>query len=89
MKKVLKWIIGILGVFEVILFTCTELGLVTANEILIGGMVVLFVAAAAYAIGYGGIPCPHCGCRINPKYARQKAFEGRFSCPNCGSMIER
>ena len=89
MKKILLWIIGILGAFEVLLFVGTELELVTANGLLIGGMVVLFIAAAVYAIGFGGIPCPHCGCRINPKYARMKAFEGHFACPNCGTMIER
>ena len=88
MKKVLKWIIAVLCVFEVLLFTATALGMVTANGLLMGGMLVLFVAAAVYAIGYGGIRCPNCNARINPKYGRQKAFDRRFSCPMCGTMIE-
>ena len=51
--------------------------------------VLLVIVAVLYALRFGGIRCPNCGCRIEPKRARREAFEGRFPCPKCGAMIER
>ena len=51
--------------------------------------ILLLVVVVLYAVRYGGIRCPNCGCRIEPKRARREAFEGRFPCPKCGAMIER
>ena len=88
MKKVLFCIAVVLAVLLLILYA-VPLGVGTPKEILMSvGCVLLLIVVVFYALKFGGIRCPNCGCRVNPKYGKRKAFEGRFPCPQCGTMIE-
>lgn len=89
MKKVLAGIMAVLAAALIALYLVSEAKGFSADLYLGVGGVLFLAVFCVYAWGSGGIRCPHCGCRINPKYARRKAFEGRFSCTNCGAMIER
>ena len=92
MKKVLSWIAVVLVVLIMPLVTASykdSLPTGFPTDIVLGVCVfLLIVVFVLYACFYGGIRCPNCGCRINPKYGRKKAFDGRFPCPKCGAMIE-
>ena len=55
-------------------------------------LVLLVVELALFVVftqKFGGIPCPNCGYRVNPKYAQKRVFDGRFACPKCGTVIEK
>ena len=88
MKKVLGWIMIALAVLLVALYLILETTGFSADLYLDVGGVLFLVVFCVYAWGSGGICCPNCGERINPKYGRNKSFEGRFPCPKCGAMIE-
>lgn len=88
MKKALHWIMLSLGAVLLILYLVSELTVFAVELPMFVVTVLLLVAFVLYSIRYGGIRCPSCGCRINSKYGRRKAFGGRFPCPRCGAMIE-
>ena len=88
MKKVLCWIMIVLALLLAALYLISETAGFSADLLLGVGGLVFLVVFLVYAWRYGGMRCPHCGCRIDPKHARRKAFEGRFPCPKCGAMIE-
>lgn len=89
MKKALIWIAAVLAVLLVVLY-CVPMGETVPRDTLTNFCTVLLLGVAVlYVARSAGIRCPNCGCRINPKYGRHKAFDGRFPCPKCGTMIER
>lgn len=88
MKKALNWIMAVLAALLIALYLISETTKFSADLLLTAGSVVFLIAFLVYAWRYAGIRCPNCGCRINGKYGRNKAFEGRFPCPKCGAMIE-
>ena len=88
MKKVLYGIMAVLAAVLIALYLVSEAKGFSADLFLTVGGVLFLGVFCVYAWRYGGIRCPHCGCRINPKYGRNRAFEGRFPCPKCGTMIE-
>ena len=88
MKKALIVILAVLAVLLVGLYLVAEANGLSAEPILEIGGVVFLAVLVVYAWLYGGIRCPNCGCRVSSKYGRRSAFEGRFPCPKCGTMIE-
>lgn len=88
MKKALHWIMAVLAVFLVVVCLASEMADFSADLLISVGGIVLLAVFVFYAWRYAGVRCPSCGCRINGKYGRKTAFEGRFRCPKCGAMIE-
>ena len=92
MKKVLNWLMVILGALLIPLVDASRKDSFPTDipaDVLLAVCALLLVAVfVLYVCLYAGRRCPNCGCRINSKYGRKKAFEGRFPCPKCGAMIE-
>ncbi len=88
MKKILHWVMAVLAGLLVILCLVSEIAGFPADLLLSLGGILLLAVFLFYACRYAGVRCPNCGCRINGKYGRKTAFDGRFPCPKCGAMIE-
>ena len=88
MKKILPVIAAVLAVLLLVVYYAPVGEAFPRETVMNLGGVLLLAVVVFYAQQYGGIRCPNCSYRINPKYGRRKAFEGRFACPKCGSMIE-
>lgn len=89
MKRVLQWILCIFVALTVGGYVVSEWSALDVDLFLTVMVLLLVVIFVVYYSKYGGTRCPNCGCRINSKYGRRKSFEGRFSCPKCGTMIEQ
>jgi len=88
MKKVLFYIAAVLIVLLLVLYFVPMGEAVPTDTLMSIGGLLLIGVLVFYALQFGGIRCPNCGCRIEPKYGKRKSFEGRFPCPKCGAMIE-